>query len=148
MRCLHCCHAPTPRRPAACPPRRADGSPRVVEALAALIDADALPIIREHTGVGTADLAALASVALAVQEHDGTLLLGPDDALPFLSSNAAALADAGLGISRLSRAARAGLAVAALSFTALDGNIEAFSRAVERVTPMLGARATCRATTS
>jgi histidine ammonia-lyase len=32
-----------------------------------------------------------------------------------------------------------------LSFTALNGNLEAFSRAVERVTPMLGARATCRA---
>ena len=48
-------------------------------------------------------------------------------------------------MSRFSRAARAALAVAALSFFALDGNIEAFSRAVERVTPMLGARATCRA---
>jgi histidine ammonia-lyase len=110
-----------------------------------LICADTLPVIREHTGVGTADLSALATVALAVQERDGTLLLGPDDALPFLSSNAAALADAGLGLSRLSRAARAGLAVAALSFAAVDGNLEAFSRAVERVTPMLGARATCRA---
>lgn len=120
-------------------------SPRVVSALEQLICADALPVIREHTGVGTADLSALATLALAVQAHDGSLLLGPDDALPFLSSNAAALADAGLGLSRLSRAARAGLAVAALSFTALDGNLEAFSRAVERVTPMLGARATCRA---
>ena len=72
-------------------------------------------------------------------------MLGPDDALPFLSSNAAALADAGLGLSRFSRAARSSLAVAALSFSALEGNLEAFSRAVERVTPMLGARATCRA---
>jgi histidine ammonia-lyase len=120
-------------------------SPQVVAALEQLICADRLPVIREHTGVGTADLSALAAVALALQEHDPTLLLGPDDALPFLSSNAAALADAGLGLSRLSRAARAGLATAALSFTALNGNLEAFSRAVERVTPMLGARATCRA---
>jgi histidine ammonia-lyase len=120
-------------------------SPQVVTALEQLICADRLPVIREHTGVGTADLSALAAVALALQEHDGTLRLGPDDALPFLSSNAAALADAGLGLSRLSRAARAGLAAAALSFAALNGNLEAFSRAVERVTPMLGARATCRA---
>ncbi|MGH8862054.1 MAG: aromatic amino acid ammonia-lyase [Jatrophihabitantaceae bacterium] len=120
-------------------------SPEVVTALARLIDDDALPVIHEHTGVGTADLSALAALALAVQEHDGTLLLGPDDALPFLSSNAAALADAGLGLSRLSAVARAELAVAALSFAALEGNLEAFSRAVERVTPMLGARATCRA---
>lgn len=124
-------------------------SPRVVMALAALVDDDELPAVHEHTGVGTADLAALAATALALQEHAaraGTpLLLGPDDALPFLSSNAAALADAGLGLSRYSRATRAGLAVAALSFFALDGNLEAFSKAVERATPMLGARATCNA---
>jgi histidine ammonia-lyase len=121
-------------------------SPAVVDALARLIDDDALPLIHEHAGVGTADLSALAAVALAVQQHaTEPLLLGPDDALPFLSSNAAALADAGLGLSRFSRAARSGLAVAALSFAALGGNIEAFSQAVERVTPMLGARATCRA---
>lgn len=125
-------------------------SPQVVDALARLICDDVLPTVYEHVGVGTADLSALAVTALAVQEHSRSylrepLLLGPDDALPFLSSNAAALADAGLGLSRLSRAARAGLAVAALSFDALGGNIEAFSRSVERVTPMLGARATCRA---
>lgn len=125
-------------------------SPEVVTALARLISDDALPVIHEHTGVGTADLSALAALALAVQDHSRThgpapLLLGPDDALPFLSSNAAALADAALGLSRYSRAARSGLAVAALSFAALGGNLEAFSRAVERVTPMLGARATCRA---
>lgn len=124
-------------------------SPAVVTALAELLSDDALPAVHEHTGVGTADLAALAATALAVQEHSAArgvpLLFGPDDALPFLSSNAAALADAGLGLSRYSRAARAGVAVAALSFFALDGNLEAFSRAVERVTPMLGARATCRA---
>ena len=117
----------------------------VVTGLADLINADALPAVHEHAGIGTADLSALAATALAVQAHSPGLLLGPDDALPFLSSNAAALADAGLGLSRFSRAARAALAVAALSFFALDGNIEAFSRAVERVTPMLGARATCRA---
>jgi histidine ammonia-lyase len=125
-------------------------SPEVVTGLARLLSDDALPAIREHTGVGTADLSALAALALAVQEHSRTwrgepLLLGPDDALPFLSSNAAALADAGLGLSRLTRAARSGLTVAGLSFFALDGNLEAFSRAVERATPMLGARATCRA---
>ncbi|MDT7576828.1 MAG: histidine ammonia-lyase, partial [Pseudonocardiales bacterium] len=105
-------------------------SPEVVIALSRMISADTLPVIREHTGVGTADLSAMAAVALALQEFDGGLRLGPDDALPFLSSNAAALADAGLGLSRFSRAARADLAVAALSFSALGGNLEAFSRAV------------------
>lgn len=125
-------------------------SPDVVEGLARLLSDDALPVVREHAGVGTSDLSALAATALAMQEHSRTwraepLLLGPDDALPFLSSNAAALADAGLAMSRLTLAARAGLTVAALSFAALDGNLEAFSRAVERATPMLGARATCRA---
>ena len=125
-------------------------SPDVLTGLARLIDDDALPVVGEHAGVGTSDLSALATVALAVQAHSATwrdepLLFGPDDALPFLSSNAAALGDTGLGLSRLTRAARAGLTVAALSFHALDGNLEAFSRAVERATPMLGARATCRA---
>lgn len=120
-------------------------SREVVLGLVDLINADALPAVHEHAGIGTADLSALAAAALAVQAHSPGLVLGPDDALPFLSSNAAALADAGLGLSRFSQAARAALAVAALSFFALDGNIEAFSRAVERVTPMLGARATCRA---
>lgn len=125
-------------------------SPRVVTALARLICDDALPVIREHTGVGTGDLSALAAAALAVQDHSRTyrsepLLLGPDDALPFLSSNAAALADASLGLSRLSRATRGVLAAAALSFAVLNGNLEAFSVPVERVTPMPGARATCHA---
>jgi histidine ammonia-lyase len=125
-------------------------SPEVVTALVRLIGDDALPVIREHTGVGTGDLSALAVAALAVQEHSrgsGTepVMFGPDDALPFLSSNAAALADASLGLSTLSRATRGGLAAAALSFAVLNGNPEAFSRAVERVTPMPGARATCRA---
>jgi histidine ammonia-lyase len=91
----------------------------------------------------------LAVAALAVQAHSRRhgepVVLGPDDALPFLSSNAAALADACLALSRLSRAARGGLAAAALSFAVLNGNAEAFSRPVERVTPMPGARATCRA---
>ena len=124
-------------------------TPRVVEALGALIDDDDLPDVHEHAGIGTADLSALATAALAVQDHSARqgrpVLLGPDDALPFLSSNAAALADAGLGLSRLSVAARASLAAAAVSFTALEGNLEALSLAAERATPMLGARVASRA---
>jgi histidine ammonia-lyase len=125
-------------------------SPDVVSALAEMINADALPVVREHTGIGTADLSALAATALALQEHcQGTgtagLLLGPHDALPFMSSNAAALADAALALAQLSHSAQAGLVVAGLSFVALDGNVEAYAETVEQVTPMLGARATCRA---
>jgi histidine ammonia-lyase len=125
-------------------------SPEIVTALTQLLCDDALPVVREQTGIGTGDLSALAASALAIQDHSRTkstdpVVFGPDDALPFLSSNAAALADACLGLARLSRAARGGLAAAALSFAALNGNAEAFSRPVERVTPMPGARATCRA---
>jgi histidine ammonia-lyase len=125
-------------------------SPEVVTALIRLICDDALPVVREQTGIGTGDLSALAVSALAIQAHSGTqptgpVVFGPDDALPFLSSNAATLADACLGLARLSHAARGGLAAAALSFAVLNGNSEAFSRPVERVTPMPGARATCRA---
>ena len=125
-------------------------SPAVVDALVRMINDDALPVVREHTGIGTADLAALAATALALQEHSLTyretpLLLGPHDALPFMSSNAAALGDAVLALAQLSACAQAGLVTAALSFTALNGNAEAYAETVERVTPMLGARATCRA---
>ena len=121
--------------------------PAVVRALADMINADALPVIREFVGIGTAELSALASTALALQERSPTgdpLVFGPHDALPFISSNAAALSDAALAARRLGTGARAALAVAALSFAAVRGNAEAYAAAVEQATPMPGARTTCR----
>jgi histidine ammonia-lyase len=64
--------------------------------------------------------------------------------LPFLSSNAATLADAGLAAFELDRLARAGIAVAATTFVAVDGAIEAFSPTVEALAPYPGVTEVCR----
>ena len=80
--------------------------PQVVQALAEMINDDTLPTIREFVGIGTAELSALATTALALQARSmlpttapsssEELIFGPHDALPFISSNAAALSDAAL----------------------------------------------------
>jgi histidine ammonia-lyase len=121
----------------------------VVQALADMINEDALPTIREFVGIGTAELSALATTALALQArsllHDaGELVFSPHDALPFISSNAAALSDAALALASFRISARAALVVAALSFAAVRGNAEAYAPPVELATPMPGARDTCR----
>ena len=66
-----------------------------------------------------------------------------DDALPFLSSNAATLADAALATAELLDLSLAGIAVAATTFVAVDGAIEAFSPTVEALTPYDGVREVC-----
>ncbi len=125
--------------------------PVIVQALTDMINTDALPSIREFVGIGTAELSALATTALALQARSmlpgsatPELVFGPHDALPFISSNAAALSDAALAAARFATSARAALAVASLSFAAVRGNAEAYAPAVELATPMPGARATCR----
>ncbi|MGX7677404.1 aromatic amino acid ammonia-lyase [Jatrophihabitans sp. DSM 45814] len=130
--------------------------PAVLTSLAAMIAADALPAVRELGSIGTGDLSALAVTALTLQGElptrsvSGRLNPVPElhrfslgDALPFMSSNAATLADAALGLSRLRELAESAIVVAALGFTAVDGNTEAFSSAVERATPFEGARRVC-----
>lgn len=124
-------------------------SPELAEALLAMLAADALPPVREHGGVGTGDLTALATTALALMGEVPTssplgfrTSLGVHDALPLLSSNAAAIGDAALACMDLTALARAYVVVAALSFTAIGGNAEAFSETVGRVTPFPGAQRT------
>ena len=124
--------------------------PEVGQALSDMINADALPSIREFVGIGTAELSALATTALALQARSllaggPELVFGPHDALPFISSNAAALSDAALAWDCFRTSARAGLVVAALSFAAVRGNAEAYAPPVELATPMPGAPATARA---
>jgi histidine ammonia-lyase len=121
-----------------------------IDALTAMINADALPPIREHSGIGTGDLTALATAALGLLGEVPLtrplppVLLGVHDALPFFSSNAATLADAAIATARLRVLAQAGLAVAALTGTAVSANLEAFGPVVERATPGPGARRVCR----
>src|SRR4051794_38362979 len=57
-------------------------APEVLESLLRLIASGDLPPVRELGGIGTGDLSALATTALALD-----VALGPDDALAFLSSN-------------------------------------------------------------
>ena len=132
----------------------ADGngiSPGVLDALEAMLTADALPPVREGGSVGTADLAALATTALVLCGEVSssppvttTTEFGPGDALTFMSSNAAVLADAALAVADLDRLARSTAVIAAMDFAAVRGNAEAFSPAVEVATPFPGSRWVCR----
>jgi histidine ammonia-lyase len=132
----------------------ADGngiSPGVLDALAEMIAADALPPVREGGSVGTADLAALATTALVLCGErasetpvTATTEFGPGDALTFMSSNAAVLADAALAVADIDRLARATVVVTAMAFAAVHGNAEAFSEAVEVATPFPGSQQVCR----
>jgi histidine ammonia-lyase len=126
-------------------------SPSVLDALASMLASDALPPVREGGSVGTADLAALATTALVLcGEVPSTPALpaptefGPGDALTFMSSNAAVLADAALAVASIDRLARSAVVIAAMDFAAVRGNAEAFSSAVEVATPFPGSRWVCR----
>jgi histidine ammonia-lyase len=125
--------------------------PKVIDGLAAMIGNDALPPIRELGGVGTGDLAALATTALALVGEAKTsnplsepVTFGIGDALPLLSSNAATIADATLASAALRDLARQSLIIAAASFAGVNGNPEAYSPVVELVTPFPGAQEVCR----
>ena len=132
----------------------ADGNgldPEVLDALAEMIVDDALPPVREGGSVGTADLAALATTALVLTgERAGerpirrTAQFGAGDALTFMSSNAAVLADAALAVAGIDQLARSTMVVAAMAFAAVRGNAEAFSEAVEVATPFPGAQQVSR----
>jgi histidine ammonia-lyase len=125
--------------------------PAVLDGLLDMLRCDALPPVREYGGVGTGDLPALATTALALLGEIPTSLplgravsLGISDALPLLSSNAATIADAAIALSRLQGLGNAAMAIAAATFVGAAGNGEAFSRAVEDVTPFDGAQRVCR----
>ncbi|MEO7070092.1 MAG: aromatic amino acid lyase [Nostocoides sp.] len=126
-------------------------APTVVGALATMLAADALPSVRQWGGIGTGDLSALATTALALTGElpatrpvPQTVAFGPGDALAFLSSNAATLADAALAVAELRDLVSASLVVAALTCTAVRGNPEAFAPVVEAASPFPGAVAVCR----
>jgi histidine ammonia-lyase len=126
-------------------------SPIVLDGLLDMIRQDALPPVREFGGVGTGDLPALATTALAMLGEvptsgplSGVVPLGISDALPLLSSNAATIADAAIALGKLRSLSRAALTIAAATFVGSSGNGEAFSRAVEDVTPFDGSQAVCR----
>jgi histidine ammonia-lyase len=127
----------------------------ILDALEAMLAADALPVVREHGSIGTADLAALAVTALTLSGQapaanplphaiTDAVAFGPHDAVPFLSSNAATIGDGALACVELAALLRAHVVAAALTCVAVGGNLEAFAEVVERVTPFAGARQVCR----
>lgn len=114
--------------------------PEVLDALQTLLNSRVVPTVREHGGVGTGDLGALATIGLAMPGVDWTA----DDTLPFLSSNAAALADAALAVNDLWELALAQIPVAAATFVAVAGQPEAFSATVEALAAEPSIAIVCR----
>ncbi len=106
-----------------------------------------LPVVRAHGSIGTADLPALAAVGLTLigerPRRDGgaraTLEWHDEDALPLMSSNALALAQAAAETIALQRLSRHAIVIYALSHVALGGNREAVGPVVDVVTPFPGA---------
>ena len=119
--------------------------PEIVDALAAILRDGPLPVLRDLGGIGTGDLTLLAQLGLALAGEGEwapgeppRLEIEAGDALPLLSSNAATHASASLAWADVSELLDAGLGIAALTFQALDGNREAFARAVAAARPLPG----------
>ena len=110
--------------------------PSLIDGLERMLATDSLPEVRQYGGIGTADLPALAGVALALAGERPTSgpsfePIGPirsDSALPFMSSSALTLAGAALVTARLEQLIGAGLSAFALSAGAAQANPSAFSR--------------------
>ncbi len=141
--------------------------PDLLDALLSALRDGRVPRVSRLAGIGTGDLALLAQLALAfvlfhsicenshspsrlamqgeVPWDDGLVHsylpgkpFGPDDALPFMSSNAPTIALATLAAGQLARTLDAALAVAALSFVSLRGNQETLSAHVHARRPHPG----------
>ena len=138
--------------------------PAIIEAIVQALNANALPVIHEYGGLGTADLTALAELGLTLvgEAHWSTTAptdgingspLSPvhitsGDALALMSSSALTIGRACLAWQQASRWISAAHAVAALSVFALDGSTEPFSQAVHERRPhpsLMRSAATLRA---
>ncbi|SDK17687.1 aromatic amino acid ammonia-lyase [Nonomuraea jiangxiensis] len=125
-------------------------NPAVLPVLAEAINSGCTPPIQTYGALGTGDLTALATTALCLLGElpwhhetpptgdDPRFPLAPSDALPFISSGAATLADAALACHRLDRLLGAAVEVAALSFTAVDASAEPLATAVQEARPHPG----------
>jgi histidine ammonia-lyase len=120
----------------------AAGSDALLDALGAALDAGLVPVTHELGGLGTGDLPALAEIGLALLGEGEAawhgevlpaahalrrarlrpLAPGPRDAMALMSSNAVTVGRAALAAVRARHLAEAALAVAALSFEAIDAD--------------------------
>ncbi|GAA3676432.1 aromatic amino acid ammonia-lyase [Nonomuraea antimicrobica] len=124
--------------------------PAVCSVLAYAINHGYTPPLRTYGAIGTGDLTALAITALCLLgelpwHHDGSPGEGPPrhalvsaDALPFISSGAATLADAAIACHRLRHLLDAAVEVAALSFAAVDASAEPVAAVVQEARPHPG----------
>jgi histidine ammonia-lyase len=119
--------------------------PRLLDALAGALSAGATPLVHYTGAIGTGDLTALAETALTLTGERpwaaGTqppVALDTSDALAFMSSNAATLADAVLASRELDTLLRASHTVAALSYVVLGGSPEAYATPVHEARPHPG----------
>ncbi|MFF3439767.1 aromatic amino acid lyase [Streptosporangium sp. NPDC002721] len=142
--------------------------PALLPVLADAVNQGLTPPIRTYGAIGTGDLTALATTALCLMgelpwtppagpselsEQGGTragdpvprFALAPGDALPFISSGAATLADAALACHRLGVLLSAATTVAAHSFRAIEASLEPLSPVVQRGPEQTGVASGLRA---
>jgi histidine ammonia-lyase len=124
---------------------RSGAHPRLLTALAEVLTVGAVPVVHRTGSIGTGDLTALAETALTLAGErpwaTGDLApvpLDTGDALAFMSSNAATIAEAVLACLAIERLLRASHSVAALSYVALDGSPEAYATPVHEARPHPG----------
>ncbi|MFE1168045.1 aromatic amino acid lyase [Nocardiopsis sp. NPDC058789] len=126
-------------------------SPRTTRALLRMLNTGALPEVREHGGVGTGDLAALAGTGLALLgERPASAPWVPmgrfpgTDALALVSSNALTIGRAALVVADLEPLMRVATVTTALSALACRANPEAFSAEAARAAVAPGAATVAR----
>ncbi|MER7364854.1 aromatic amino acid lyase [Nonomuraea wenchangensis] len=127
--------------------------PAVLPVLAAAVNAGFVPPISTYGAIGTGDLTALATTALcllgelpwlhappspAAVPPEPRFALASEDALPFISSGAATLADAALACHRLRVLLDGAIDVAALSYTAIGASAEPLAAVVQEARPHPG----------
>jgi len=130
----------------------------LLDALAAALGADVIPVVRDVGSLGTGDLPELAAIGLALLGEGEAwvqgrpvrargalrragiepLVPGPRDAMALLSSNAVTIGRAALAAVRARRLAGAALPVAALSFEAIDADQAVLDARVHAARPIPG----------
>ena len=122
-------------------------SPALLDAMVDALNADLAPAVHEVGSVGTGDITAMAEAGLAVLGEgrwigEGMPPVPPPldqgSAIALISSNAATLGEAALACHETAATLRSTEAVAALSFTAVAGNIACLDARVQAARPHPG----------
>jgi histidine ammonia-lyase len=119
----------------------------VLAVLAECVNRGLWPPAPVYGAIGTGDLTALAVTALCLLGEREWLpgglapprfALDPEDALAFISSNAATLGEAAIACADLARLLAASTVIAALSHVAVGGSAEPYAEPVQRARPHPG----------